>query len=347
MASAAVKPALAAVFGCSGLHLSDAERSFFRDADPLGFILFRRNVDTPEQVAALVRDLRDAVGRPDAPVLVDQEGGRVVRLRPPHWRRAPAAGRIGALAEHGSAAASRAAWLNARLLADEVSALGISVDCLPVLDLAHPGAHDVIGDRAFGADPALVAALGRASCEGLLAGGVLPVIKHMPGHGRALADSHLELPRVTADLDTLEATDFAPFRALAEMPVGMTAHIVFTAIDDRNAATVSSAVIADVIRGWMGFDGLLLSDDLSMQALGGGIAERAAAALAAGCDVALHCNGDADEMNAVAGAVRPLDPAAERRLARALEMVHGPAPFDRGAALAELADLLGDTGPLA
>lgn len=337
-------PPLAAIFGCGGVELTADERSFFSAADPLGFILFARNVDTPEQVSQLVRQLRDCVGRGDAPVLIDQEGGRVARLRPPHWRNAPAAAVFASLAHAALDRACRATWLNSRLLADDLAALGITVDCLPVLDLRLPGAHDIIGDRSYGDNPDTVADLGRAACEGLLAGGVLPVIKHIPGHGRALADSHLALPAVSEDRETLEATDFAPFRALAEMPLAMTAHILYTAIDPRRPATVSETVIHDVVRGWMGFDGLVMSDDLSMKALGGSIGDRARAALAAGCDAVLHCSGELGEMKEIAAAVRPLDANGVRRLARALEMVQGPAPFDRNVALAELEDLIGSVG---
>lgn len=337
-------PPRAAIFGCAGPELTAWERSFFSTVDPVGFILFSRNIDSPKQVATLVRQLRECVSRTDAPVLIDQEGGRVARLGPPHWRTAPAAGRFASLAAADTDSAKRATWLNSRLLADDLALLGITVDCLPVLDLRLPGAHHIIGDRSYGEDPQIVEMLGRAACEGLLAGGVLPVIKHIPGHGRALADSHLELPRVSADRETLEATDFRPFRALADMPLAMTAHILYTAIDDRHPATLSRTVMVDVVRGSIGFGGLVMSDDLSMKALGGDVGERAAAALDAGCDVVLHCNGNADEMERVAAAGRRLAPDGAERLARALDLVHGPAPFDRNAALTELETLLGPDG---
>jgi beta-N-acetylhexosaminidase len=303
----------AVIFGCAGPALTAEERRFFRDADPLGFILFQRNCASPDQVRALVADLRDAVGRADAPVLTDQEGGRVARLKPPHWPAYPAAAALAAL---GGAAAREAVWLGARLIADDLIRLGITVDCLPVLDIPVPGADAVIGDRAYGDSAAVVAELGRAACEGLLAGGVLPVIKHIPGHGRATVDSHHRLPRVDAPRDLLEASDFAPFRALADMPWAMTAHIVYDAIDPARPATMSQPVIAEVIRASIGFAGVLVSDDLSMRALGGSYAERAAGALAAGCDVVLHCNGNRDEMIEIAGAVSPLSPAARRRFDR-------------------------------
>lgn len=300
----------ALVFGCAGPTLTDAERTFFCDVNPLGFILFARNCETPAQVSALVGNLRECVGRPDAPVLIDQEGGRVARLRPPHWRSAPPAAVFGAIARRDSAAAVEAVRLNARLLAAELMALGIDVDCTPVVDVPAIGSHDVIGDRAFCGDPETVAMLGRAACEGFLQGGVLPVIKHVPGHGRARADSHVALPVVDATLDDLRETDFVPFAALADMPLAMTAHVLYPAVDADRPATLSPRVIAEVIRGEMGFSGVLISDDIGMGALGGPFAERAAAALDAGCDVVLHCSGDLDEMRAVAEAGRPLSAGA-------------------------------------
>jgi len=326
----------AVIFGCAGAELSAAERDFFRAVDPLGFILFQRNCQSPAQIQTLVAALRQAVERPEAPVLIDQEGGRVQRLKPPHWPQYPAAAALAAL----GAAAGKAVRLGARLIADDLTGLGITVDCLPVLDLPLPGADKVIGDRAYGNEPARVAALGRAACEGLLAGGVLPVVKHIPGHGRATVDSHLALPRVDAARAELEARDFAPFRALADMPLAMTAHIVYTAIDPQRPATLSARVIGEVIRSGIGFDGLLLTDDLSMQALGGSFGERAAAALAAGCDVVLHCNGDMAEMSAVAAAVGGLSEAARQRLARAEARRGMPDPLDRSAVEARFRELL-------
>lgn len=317
------------------------ERAFFREADPFGFILFRRNVETPEQVRALVAELRACVGR-DAPVLIDQEGGRVARLRPPHWPALPSARAVGAVA--GEAQAVRAAWLHGRLLAAMLADLGIDVDCAPVADVPVPGAHDVIGDRAFALEPERVAALARAQAEGLLAGGVLPVLKHLPGHGRAHADSHLELPVVEAGRDALEALDFAPFKVLADLPLGMVAHIVFTAIDPHRPSSTSPLVIDGIIRGHMGFQGLLFSDDIGMQALAGGAGDRAAAVLAGGCDVALHCSGVLAEMQEVAHAVRPLTAAADRRWQRAAALKIPAAPADIPGLRAELDALLAGTG---
>lgn len=299
-----VKHPLAAIFGLAGPRLTDDERAFFADADPYGFILFGRNVETPEQVRALVADLRDCLGR-EAPVLIDQEGGRVRRLKPPYWRDAPSMAPFVALHERDPAAASTAVRLNACLLAAELADLGIDVDCYPLADVPVAGAHDIIGDRAFGSDPHVVSMLCSHAISGLLAGGVLPVVKHIPGHGRAFADSHLDLPTVDADRATLEATDFVPFKALAQAPYGMTAHIVYTALDPDRPATTSPTVIRKVVRGELGFEGLLMTDDLSMKALTGDFATRAAESLAAGCDLVLHCNGDMDEMTAVARGCRP------------------------------------------
>jgi len=335
------KPPLAAIFGCAGVRLEASERAFFRDADPAGFILFARNVESPSQVRALVEELRGSAGRADALVLIDQEGGRVARLRPPQWRAAPAAGFFGTLAGRDMERGRRAAWLNARLFAADLAALGISVDCLPVLDLRYPGANDIVGDRSYGADIDTVSVLGRAVCEGLMTGGVLPVLKHIPGHGRAMADSHRQLPVVAVDREALEASDFEPFRRLARMPLAMTAHIVYEAVDPDRPATTSAAVIGEVIRGSIGFDGLLMTDDLSMKALGGAFSDRTAAALAAGCDVVLHCNGNRKEMDQVAAAARPLDERAERRYLSAVAAIRAPESLDRHAALAELASLMG------
>ncbi len=314
-------PPRAVVFGCAGPGLNDAERRFFADADPLGFILFERNVETPRRLGRLIAELRAAVGRADAPVLIDQEGGRVARLRPPHWRATPAASRFGELFAADPGGAAEAVRLNARLIAGELGGLGITVDCTPVLDVPEAGAHGVIGDRAFSGDPAAVAVLGRAACDGLMAGGILPVLKHIPGHGRARADSHVRLPVVEATLAELEARDFAPFRALADMPWAMTAHVVYADVDADRPATVSRRVIDSVIRGAIGFQGLLISDDLVMAALTGSPGERAAAAIAAGCDVVLHCNGELAQMRAVAAAVGRLGEAGMTRLRGAAKRV--------------------------
>lgn len=332
--------ASAAIFGCSGPVLSAAERAFFREAEPWGFILFGRNVRDPDQLRALTAALREAVGR-EAPVLIDQEGGRVQRLGPPHWPRYPA-GRAYARAAGDDPLLRRGlAWLGARLMAADLKAVGIDVDCLPVLDVPVAGAHDVIGDRAYGHDPELVGSLGRAAAEGLLAGGVLPVIKHMPGHGRAFADSHQELPVVHAPLEQLAVADFLPFRMLSDMPLGMTAHVVYEAIDRKRPATTSKKAVR-LIRRELGFGGLLMSDDLSMKALQGDFAERTEAALAAGCDLVLHCNGDMDEMQAVATAAPRLKGGAKRRAEAALaRIVRAPEPFDERAARALFAARFG------
>jgi beta-N-acetylhexosaminidase len=303
----------AAIFGCAGPDLAPDERAFFRDSDPLGFILFARNVDTPERTRRLVEDLRSCVARAEAPVLVDQEGGRVARLRPPHWRKAPPARLLGELYARNPELGLEAAKLNSRLLAADLASIGADVDCLPVLDIAFPETHAVIGDRAYASQPEPVAALGRAAAEGLVAQGVTPVIKHIPGHGRATVDSHDRLPTVSASREVLERTDFLPFKLLSDLPWAMTGHLLFKAVDPKAAITVSAGGVKDVIRGHIGFDGLLLSDDLSMQALGGSLGDRAAKALAAGCDIALHCNGRMDEMVEVAGRTGPMTGAAEHR----------------------------------
>lgn len=331
----------AALFGCCGLSLSAEEKDFFAGVNPFGFILFARNVETPEQVRALVAELRAAVGRDDAPVLIDQEGGRVQRLRPPHWRAAPSAAEIAALGER----AGRAAYLNARLIARELADLGITVDCAPVLDVSRPETHTVIGDRAYSSDPGRVAMFGRAVCDGLRAEGVHPVIKHIPGHGRARADSHLELPRVSASYEDLDALDFVPFKALKDEDWAMTAHIVYDAVDPEAPATCSRAMIAGVIRDDIGFSGLLMSDDLSMKALEGEFDDRTRAALDAGCDMVLHCNGDIAEMRAVASALPPLSEAAWARFgaaeARRAEAQRTAEPMETEELLAHLDALLG------
>ncbi len=307
---------LACVFGCAGRVLSQEEIAFFRDRRPWGFILFARNVESPDQVRALTAALRRAVDRPDAPVMIDQEGGRVQRLGSPHWRRYPPASVFAALPLPPSAQ-REAARLGARLIAHDLAAVGVDVDCAPVLDVPAPGAHDVIGDRAYADSAERVGGFARAVAEGLIAGGVLPVIKHIPGHGRARADSHERLPVVEARRADLEAIDFAPFRMLSDMPMAMTAHVLYSAVDTGRPATTSHALISEVIRGAIGFDGLLISDDLSMKALGGTLGERARSALDAGCDVVLHCNGDMAEMAAVAAGARELGGGRSAERARA------------------------------
>lgn len=329
-----------AIYGCKGTELTPDERGFFADAQPWGFILFARNVADPGQVRKLVGSLRNLVADAMAPVLIDQEGGRVARLRPPHWKARPPAARFGTLKAISAATAREAAYLNARLMAHELSAIGINVDCTPVLDMPVEGAHDVIGDRAFGSDPLTIIDLGRGVIEGMLEGGVLPVMKHIPGHGRATADSHKALPRVTASAEELSATDFVTFRSLNHCPLAMTAHVVYEAIDGQRPATTSPKVIRDVIRGEIGFDGVLLSDDLSMEALSGTLAARAKAAQFAGCDIVLHCNGSMDEMNDVASEVKLLEDIVLKRAQSALAHLGGPREFDVAAGEARLAQLL-------
>ena len=325
----------AAIYGCSGHKLTAEERDFFAETRPWGFILFRRNVDSPAQVKALVDDLRDSVGRADAPVLIDQEGGRVQRLGPPHWPKYPP-GSAYLKAVNDPMAARELVRLGARLIAHDLRELGITVDCVPVLDVPVPGAHDIIGDRAYAQDPATVTQLGRAAAEGLLAGGVLPIIKHIPGHGRAFADSHHDLPVVETALETLDAWDFAPFKALSDMPMAMTAHVVFTAVDAKRPATTSKKGIR-LMRQHLGFSGLIMSDDLSMKALSGTLTERAEQSLKAGCDVILHCNGDLAEMRQVAEGTGKLKGEARRRAEAALNrIVHTPEPLDVAEARARL-----------
>ena len=330
-----------AIYGCAGLTLLDAERDFFRETRPWGFILFARNIENPDQVRNLIADLRSTVTDSAAPILIDQEGGRVARLMPPIWRPRPAAARFGRLYAEDRERAREATYLNARLIADDLASLGINVDCLPVLDVPAPGGHDIIGDRAFGGDPALVIDLGRAQIQGLIEGGVLPVMKHIPGHGRAGADSHLSLPRVGASVRDLSASDFVTFRSLDTCPIAMTAHVVYDSIDPQRPATTSPKVIRDVIRGEIGFDGLLMSDDLSMKALDGPLSVRAKQSLFAGCDLVLHCNGDMNEMKEVASEVKELKGQALKRSEQALAHLSVPGGFDPAAGEARLAALLG------
>jgi beta-N-acetylhexosaminidase len=330
---------LALILGCAGERLTGEERRFFAAADPLGFVVFRRNCRSRDQLRALVGELRQSVGRGDAPVLVDQEGGRVARLAPPEW---PARPSMAAIAGLPDPLAAEAAGLDARLIADDLDAVGITVDCAPVLDVPAPGADPVIGDRAFGGDPVRTANLGAAFCAGLLAGGILPVVKHIPGHGRARVDSHRECPRVAADRASLAATDFAPFRALSAMPWAMTAHIVYPAIDAAAPATFSRPVIDSAIRGDIGFDGVLISDDISMGALDGTLAERTRRALAAGCDLVLHCSGAIAEMAEIVTAAAPISLATRVRLARGEALCRDRAEaFDRDAAERRFAELIG------
>eukprot|EP00439_Symbiodinium_sp_Y106_P089399 s1_g1935.t1 len=316
-----------AIYGCAGLTLTETEKRFFADSDPWGFILFARNVDTPDQVRALTSELRSTVGR-NAPILIDQEGGRVARLRPPHWRSYPPGRRYGELYAKSASDGLTAARLGAQLIALELRDVGVDVDCIPVLDVPVPGAHDVIGDRAYGETPDIVSALGRAAMEGVFAGGVLPIIKHIPGHGRAGVDSHEKLPVVETDREALSGTDFASFAALSDAPLAMTAHVIYSAIDGENPATTSNTVISDIIRDEIGFSGALMSDDLSMKALGGGFRERTKACLVAGCDLVLHCNGDMEEMEAVATEAIALGGASLARTEKALSMRTDPERVD-------------------
>jgi len=332
------------ICGASGLVLTDEERRFMAEALPWGLIIFRRNVRDQAQLIDLTSEFRSLVGRADAPVLVDQEGGRVQRLGPPVWPAAPAAARFNAL-PCPDADKADLVRLSARLMGHDLRACGIDVDCLPVLDVPAPGGHDVIGDRAYATDPAQVARLGGAAAAGLLQAGVLPVMKHVPGHGRAGADSHLELPRVDASLADLERVDFAPFRALAHLPMAMTAHVVYTALDPTGPATTSRRVVQEIIRQAIGFDGLLMSDDLSMKALSGSFTDRATALFAAGVDMALHCNGDLDEARQVAACSPELDGKAAARAAAALaRIVRTPEVFDPVDARARLDSALAMTG---
>jgi len=335
--------ARAVIFGLAGPELQAAERAFFADSAPWGFVLFARNVQSPAQLSRLTADLRDATGR-EVPVLIDQEGGRVARLGPPHWRRWQPVLRLFDGADED--AALEATRLRYRIIAGELAAMGIDVDCMPLLDVPVPGAHDVIGERALGRSAEAVARRGRAVCQGLRAGGVLPVIKHLPGHGRAAVDSHHQAPRVATPRATLEAVDFAAFRPLANEALGMTAHVVYEAIDRAHCATLSPAVIA-AIRGEIGFDGLLMTDDVSMKALPGAMADRVTGALAAGCDVILHCNGDMAEMREIATHTPLLTGRAAGRAARAeaerAAIAHDAGEdFDIGAAEARYSELTGE-----
>ena len=327
------------ICGCEGDALTDSERQFFRESSPWGFILFQRNISTPGQTIRLVESMREAVGH-DAPVLIDQEGGRVARLRPPHWDEYPPAKRFGDLAKHDFNKGAKALDLCLRLMSRDVAALGVDVMCLPVLDVSVADAHDVIGDRAYGDDAGLVAGLGRVATETLLDVGVLPVAKHAPGHGRARADSHESLPVVDSSVSDLARHDFAPFKALSHVPMMMTAHILYTALDPDAPATFSAHVIGETIRTSIGFDGLLISDDLSMNALSGTMDERASRALKAGCDIALHCNGKMPEMEALAGAAPLLAGGPACRSEKALSLRQGRAAEIPPDAKARLNDML-------
>jgi beta-N-acetylhexosaminidase len=332
------------ITGLSGTVLSAAERDFIRAERPWGFILFKRNIETPAQAAALTAELRSVLGEADAPILVDQEGGRVQRFRPPNWPLYPAGAVFAQLYGLDPALGLRAARLSARLIADDLARVGVTVDCLPLADVPIAGANDVIGDRAYGHDPKTVAAIARAITEGLEEGGILPILKHIPGHGRALADSHLSLPVVDTPKNELESIDFAAFKPLADLPMAMTAHVVFSAYDPAQPATTSATMIERVIRGLIGFQGLLMSDDVGMNALAGSIAERTSALLAAGCDMVLACSGEPEEMHQVARETPELSGKALARAKAALASRKPAKPFDRAAARAELDGLIDRLG---
>ena len=307
----------ASIYGLEGLQLTSGERGFFRDADPAAFILFRRNCETRDQVLKLTDSLRDLTGRADLPILIDQEGGRVARMKPPEWPAFPAAERFADLYRAAPSSAIEAVRSNARALGLMLRSVGVNVNALPLLDVRQEGASDIIGDRALGSEPMQIAALGRAVLDGMASAGVVGIIKHMPGHGRALVDSHKELPVVIASAQELEV-DLEPFERLASAPMGMTAHVVYTAWDEEQPASMSLSLIRDIIRERIGFDGFLMSDDIGMEALDGDFGSRGAGVVAAGCDAALHCSGVMEEMIAVAAAVPSMSAEGEARLARAM-----------------------------
>jgi beta-N-acetylhexosaminidase len=332
------------ITGISGTGLNADERAFIRAERPWGFILFKRNIETPGQVASLVDELKKCAGRSETPVLIDQEGGRVQRLGPPHWPAYPPGVLFGKLYDLDPALGLSAARLSARLIAADLSELGINVDCLPLADVPVANADAVIGDRAYGTEPGKVAAIAGAITEGLREGGILPILKHIPGHGRATADSHLRLPTVDTARNELEKTDFAAFQPLAGLPMAMTAHVVFSALDPLHPATTSATIIKQVIRGVIGFQGLLMSDDVSMKALSGSIAERTKAIFSAGCDMVLHCNGNFEEMRDVVAETPELSGKAFDRASRALASRGVPQPFDKAAARAELEAMMSQAG---
>lgn len=326
----------AAIFGCQGLALTQNEKSFFRDVDPLGFIVFARNIDTPSQLKSLCQSLRDTVGR-NAPILVDQEGGRVERLSAPHWSSwLPALEQVKVV---GPETAERATYLRYRIIASELYDVGLDVNCAPVADIATGDTHPILRNRCFGMDVNSVALHGRACARALLDGGVLPVLKHIPGHGRPQSDSHIELPRTSAALDVLMQTDFEAFRQLNDVPFGMTGHVLYDAIDPQSPATQSNNVI-DIIRKDIGFSGALMTDDLSMQALQGSFQQRATASLSAGCDLLLHCNGDMNEMREIAKVTPKLSGLSQRRVSLALSLRKDPQPIDIDDAITEYSGLV-------
>jgi beta-N-acetylhexosaminidase len=329
----------AVIFGCNGASLMPDEFVFFSKIRPIGFILFSRNCIDPEQLKKLIKDLRKSINNDHAPILIDQEGGRVVRLLKPHWREPPASTLFADLAIKNIDLACEALNLNMRLVGQELRSLGVNVNCLPVLDIPFDGADPIISDRAFGVDPEMISILGRVACDALLMEGVLPVIKHIPGHGRANVDSHKALPTVRTDWAELSKIDFSPFKLLADMPIAMTAHVIYSAIDPKNPATTSRKVILDIIRKEIGFNGLLISDDLSMEALDGDFSYRTQAALAAGCDLVLHCNGDMSEMREISNVVSDLSVKSADRLERALVQINRFETLDRQVALERLTEL--------
>jgi len=326
---------------CDGLMLKDEEKALFRELDPFGFILFARNCDTPDQLKKLTDQMRECVGRADVAIFIDQEGGRVCRLNPRHWRRPPTGRALYDLYKKDPETGLAASRINARLIAEDLRLSGISVDCYPLLDLDFPGADPVIGDRCFGGELDSVIKLAEAACEGLFAGGVLPVIKHIPGHGRATLDSHKALPFVDTAVDILEETDFRPFRALNHMPLAMTAHIVYGAIDDKAPATLSEKVIRHVIRDRIGFKGALISDDISMKALTGTAPENAGRALRAGCDLVLHCNGSLAERRAVLEALYDINAVSEGWIGDMFRRRANITEIDRAGLTEWLDDILG------
>lgn len=306
------------VFGLEGLELTKDEMTFFSRESPWGFILFARNIDNPEQVKNLTAQLRVCVGRDDAPIFIDQEGGRVQRFCPPHWKKYPSAAMLGELYARDKTQGARATWLHARLLAFDLLALGVTVNCMPVLDVPSPDGHDVIGDRAYSTNVAQVSCHGSLACEGLLAGGVKPVLKHIPGHGRATADSHFNLPIIETDLESLTKTDFVPFVDLKHIDMAMTAHVIYTAVDADQPATASKKVMNEIIRRQMGYEGLIITDDITMNALSGDLTQRTQSVFAAGCDIVLHCTGRMNEMKEVANATPFLSGTALQRAQKAL-----------------------------
>ena len=329
-----------ALYGCEGLQLSSWERGFFKEQRPWGYIIFGRNISDPEQLRALTSSLREASDDPDAPIFVDQEGGLVARLKGPHFRHPPAPRRFAELAEQDLELAAEAAWLNARLMADDLKGVGVNANCAPMLDVVQPDAHQFLQERALGQTADIVEALGRATALGLRDGGVAPCIKHAPGHGRGDADSHLNLPVVNASRDQLEDVDFAPFRALRKEAMMMTGHILFPGLDPDHPATLSSAIINGIIRTQWGYDGLILTDDINMEALGGSIGERSQKALAAGCEIICHCNGKREDMEAVANAAVALSGATKARADRARAIAQdAPKPFEKDAAEERLKSL--------